>query len=94
MQKCVSAIEAIEFDENWKRQVIVNGKIVILSSELCIIRLHQTCNNSKIDELIRLIDEIACEYNILWDRENYSKGKEIFLDILKDRKAELLAMRK
>lgn len=93
MKKCITGIETIDFDENWKRQVIINGKMVILSSELCIVRMHQACNNDKIDELSLLIDDIIKEYAILWDRENYPKGKEIFINILKSRKAELVSMR-
>ncbi|MBQ4629679.1 MAG: family 20 glycosylhydrolase [Clostridia bacterium] len=94
VQKCIDAVEKIDFDENWKRQVIVNAKMVILSSDLCIIRMHQTAENDEIDRLVALIDEIHEEYTYLWDKENYPEGKDHFLSQIRDRKKELLAMRK
>ena len=94
MNKCLDGIKKVEFDENWKRQAIVNGRMVVLSAELCIIRMTQTAENEKIDELVTMIDEICAEHDLLWERENYSHGKEHFLNQLLDRRQELLEMKK
>ncbi|MBQ4528180.1 MAG: family 20 glycosylhydrolase [Clostridia bacterium] len=93
VKRCLEDVVKTDFDENWKRQIIINSKMVILSAELCIIRMSQTCDSKKIDELVELIDFIAEEYTILWDRENYSKGKEHFLEQLEGRRKELLEMK-
>lgn len=94
MKKAMAGLDAVEFDENWKRQAMVNCNMVILSAELCFIRMHQTATNEKIDELVQMIDDISMEYATLWDMENYPKGKEHFLDQLADRRKELLEMKK
>ena len=93
VQKCIDAVEKIDFDEIWKRQVILNAKMVILSSDLCIIRMHQTAENAEIERLVNLIDEIYDEYTYLWDLENYPEGKDHFLSQLRDRRKELLEMK-
>lgn len=93
MNKCLGGIAKVEFDEIWKRQAIVNGRMVVLSAELCIIRMTQNAENEKIDELVTMIDEICAEHELLWERENYSHGKEHFLNQLLDRRKELLAMK-
>jgi hypothetical protein len=56
--------------------------------------MTQTAENEKIDELVAMIDEICAEHDLLWERENYSHGKEHFLNQLLDRRRELLEMRK
>ncbi len=93
MKKALAGIEAVDFDNNWKRQVRINANMTILGSELCIIRMHQAAANEKIDELVALIDEIYDEYIALWDAENYPKGKEHFLNQLSDRRKELIALK-
>jgi len=94
MKKAIAGVEKVDFDETMKRQIIVNSRMVILGAELNIIRMHQTADNAKIDELVSLIDDITREHTELWDMENYPIGKEFYLDQINDRKAELLAMRK
>ncbi len=94
VNRALAGVEKVDFDETMKRQVILNSRMVILSAELNIIRLHQCAENDKIDELTAMIDDISKEYAYLWDMENYPVGKEHFLDQLADRRKELIAMRK
>ena len=93
VQKILGELDKIDFDEKWKRQIYINARMVILSAELCKIRINQKAESSKINELVALIDDIYDEYTYLWDLDNYAKGKEHFLDQLTDRKNELLSMK-
>jgi len=90
VNRCLEGLSGISFDENWKRQIFINARMVILSAELNIIRINECVSKEKKEELIKLIDHIYDEYIILWDRENYSEGKEHFLAQLRDRKKELI----
>lgn len=89
VKKCIDEVEKISFDEKFKRQTLLNAKMVILSSEICKIRMSHSAEKAAIDELIYLIDEICKEYTYLWDLDNYPRGKEFFLNQLYDRKKEL-----
>ena len=93
VKRCIEGVSKVTFDENWKRQILVNANMVVLSAELCLIRMTKTATAEKIDELTAMIDQISAEYILLWDRENYPKGKEHFLSQLADRKADLLQMK-
>ena len=88
VNKCIVNVQALDFDENYKRQILLNAKMVILGAHLCIVRIEPKHAKAKYDEISALIDEVLLEYPILWDRENYPKGKEIFIDKLCARKRE------
>ena len=88
----MEAVEQIEFDEVLKRQVLLNAKMVVLASELCVIRKNQSCESTKIDVLIKLIDEIHDEFVFLWDKDNHPDGRKIFLLQLEGRRKELLEL--
>ena len=93
VQKVLRDIEKLDIDEQFKREIILNAKMVILSSELCKLRLGETMPNDKLDELISLTDWISEEYYELWCRRNYEKGVEEFMGYLKDRRRELSALK-
>ena len=40
-----------------------------------------------------MIDENLKEYDILWERENFSEGKDNFMNMLRGRRADLLRMK-
>lgn len=88
----IKNIEAIEFDENYKRQLISNAKMVVFSAYLCLVRMNYALGKEKIEYLINLADEIIKEHTTLWMRENFEEGINFFLDQVRDRKAELLGM--
>ena len=88
----LSDIEKIAFDNRLKREIAVNSKTVILSAELCKLRLGYGLSTEKKKELIDLIDWIADEYRELWLYRNFEKGVEDFENQLAGRKADLLAM--
>lgn len=90
--KVLSDIEKVDFDERLKREIAVNSKTVILSAELCKLRLGEAITAEKKEELLALIDWIAEEYRDLWLFRNFEKGVEDFENQLAGRKSELLAM--
>ncbi|MBQ7055086.1 MAG: family 20 glycosylhydrolase [Oscillospiraceae bacterium] len=94
VKKVLADIEKLEFNEQLKREIILNSRMVILSSEICKIRIGEPVTNNEIDELVSLIDWISEEYYTLWCRRNFEKGVEEFMGYLKDRKAELTELRK
>lgn len=93
VKRIMADVKKIDFDENFKRQILVNSNQVIIGAETTKIRYNRVATEEKIDELINLIDENLKEYEILWERENYSKGKEDFMNMLIGRRADLVAMK-
>ncbi len=93
VKKILCELDKIDFDQKWRRQIYINANMVILSAELCKIRIDKRADAEKIDELTTMIDDIYDEYTSLWDIDNYPKGKEHLLNQLADRKNELLAMK-
>ncbi len=92
VKKVLADIEKVEFDERLKREIIINSKMVILSSELCKVRIGCPISDEKKAELVSLIDWMADEYRELWCFRNFEKGIEDFENQLAGRKAELLAL--
>jgi hypothetical protein len=82
-------VEALDMDPQYKREIFVNSKSVILSAHLCKVRKNKTLDSTTAKFLVLLIDEIYTEYKELWLMRNYEKGVECFLNILKDRKEEI-----
>lgn len=85
----LSDVKKLDMDTQYKREIFVNSKSVILSAHLCKIRKNKTIDSATAKSLIRLIDEIYGEYKELWLMRNYEKGVECFLKILTDRKEEI-----
>lgn len=89
VKKVITDIEAVDFDKQLKREILLNSRCVILSSELCKLRIGEKFSKNKINELIELCDEIKNEYYKLWCIRNYEKGSENFINQLNLRKTEL-----
>ena len=94
VNKVLSDIKKLDFDEHLKSEIILNSEMVILSSELCKIRMGYKFSNEKLDELIVLSDRLAKEFYELWIRRNFEKGVEIFKSQIETRKNELVALKK
>ena len=90
VRKVLSDVERLDFDTQLKAEIVLNAKMVILSSELCKIRTGSPLTGTHLQELLTLIAEIEAEFPVLWDKRNYPKGKEIFLDQLAGHKEALL----
>ena len=93
MKKAIGCVEDIDFDENYKRQILVNSYQALIGIETARIRHHRASTPEKIDEIIMMIDENLKEYDILWERENFSEGKDNFMNMLRGRRADLLRMK-
>lgn len=85
----ISDVEKTDMDKMYKREIIVNSRIVILAAEFCKIRMSGTTNSDNAKRLIADIDEIYEEFKSLWYERNYEKGIECFLGVLSSRKADL-----
>lgn len=91
--KIMKDFEKLDFDPQLKREILLNSQMVILSSEICKVRIGEVPSNEKIDELVSLIDHVAEEYCELWCKRNFEKGTEKFLTPLNARRSELLALK-
>jgi len=89
VKKVIEDFKAVDFDPQMKREIILNSKMVILSSEICKLRIGCNMSADEIGELIDLADWILCEYRELWLARNYEQGMSIYENIIKSRKAEL-----
>ncbi len=93
MQRCLEELEKVEnLDEEYRRQIVSNARMVILAQEFMKIRTHHGVDNKTARRLITMIDEIYAEHRDLWLTMNYEKGIEDFLGQLDDKKQELLCM--
>lgn len=73
----------------YKRQILVNARMIRLGAEYGLVKLHKQVTREKYEELCALTDQIAGEYRTLWMEENYEKGVEEFEGYLADRAKEL-----
>ena len=92
IEKILKDIRALEFDSVLKREIILNCEMVILSSELCKMRLGKKASSDEAKKLIAMIDAIASEYRELWCIRNYEKGVEHFESQLALHRKELSEM--
>ena len=88
----LSRIAAQPIDNHLKRQIAVNVQMVILASESGIIRVRGSAGEDEKKRLAEMIGAIIDEYTELWDMDNYPKGKEILIDKLEKKAAELSAL--
>ena len=82
-------ISALDFDSQYKREILVNIKSVILSAEICKVRMNKTITPEHAKELISDIDGVYGEFAELWRMRNYEDGLKTFLGVLTARRAEL-----
>lgn len=82
-------VAALDFDSQYKREILVNIKSVILSAEICKVRMNKTLSSEHAKELISDIDGVFSEFSELWKMRNYEDGLTTFLGVLKSRRAEL-----
>lgn len=84
-------IDKLDIEPTLKAEIFINAKMVIVSSELCKLRMGSRITQAAKDELFAQMDEIAKEFPVLWDLRNYPRGKEIFLNQLAGHREALLA---
>ena len=89
MKKNLESLEAVDFDEQLKREITVNVRMVIMASELMKVRLHQTVTTEKCEEICSDLDWIIKEYETLWRMRNYEKGVEDFVGQMQRKQKEL-----
>ncbi len=94
VNKVIADIKKLSFDEQIKREIILNSEMVILSAEQCKLRIGCEMSNEKLDELISLSDRLAEEFHELWNKRNFERGVEIFKTQIIDRRNELVALKK
>lgn len=82
----------IDFDNRQKREIIINGKMVILSAKLCKLRMHMEITDTEAKEIVSLIDWLDLEYRELWLETNFEKGVELFCENIKNRKNEVMQL--
>ena len=91
VRKVLADVEKLDFDPQLKAEIFLNSKMVILSSELAKVRMGSPTTEAQRQAILSLMDEIGQEFPILWDKRNYPKGKEIFLNTLREHRDALLA---
>lgn len=86
-------IKKAEFDERFKREILVNTDMLILGAEICMIKTTKKLSEEKRQELINMIDAIRVEHKDLWMFRNFSEGFELYDNHLIDRRAEIAAFK-
>lgn len=75
-------IKNAEFDERFKREILVNTDMLILGAELCMIKTTKKLSEEKRQELMDLIDATRAEHKDLWMHRNFSEGSLNFMIII------------
>ena len=92
VRRVMADIEAVDFDEQYKREIRLTAKLIELGSELCKVKLHPQESVKEAKALAAMIDEILPEYTDIWNLRNHEMGIERFVNQLKARRTELLAL--
>lgn len=92
VNRVLDDVYKLDINEQLKREIIINAKMVILAEELMKVRRSGCVTADKAEELKSLIDDISAEYKVLWNNINFEKGMEDYLDQLADRRRELTGM--
>lgn len=85
----IERIARIEFDDIYKRQIILNARMAILGAEYAIIKVNNCVSRGKVLEITELTDYIKKELYELWMMKNYEQGIEEFMGYLNSRLNEL-----
>ena len=86
-------IIALEFDERFKREILVNCNMVLLASELCKMKLGKKHTKDELDALLDMMADMHDEYYELWCYRNYEHGVDRFLGQLDMHRRELEELR-
>ena len=92
VRRVMADIEKLDFDERLKREIRLTARLIELGSEFCKVKLHPMDSIKEAKELAAMIDEILPEYTEIWNYRNYEMGIERFVNHLKSRRDELLAL--
>lgn len=89
MNRCIEGVSKVDFDEHYKRQVLINANMVVLGTKLSIVKYNQTVTKDEAEALKKDIDDIIREYEALWPLENYPEKRDWFPNYILERKKEL-----
>ena len=92
VREVLADIEALSFDETWKREIRLTARLIIAGSELCKIKLHPVQSRGQAAALAEEIDALLPEYRALWLLRNYEEGVNRFASMLESRRDELRAL--
>ena len=92
VRRVMADIEKLSFDDRLKREIRLTAKLIELGSEFCKVKLHPQDSIKEAGELAAMIEEILPEYTEIWNYRNYEMGIERFVNHLKARREELLAL--
>ena len=92
VRRVMADIEKLDFDERLKREIRLTARLIELGSEFCKVKLHPQDSIKEAKALAAMIDEILPEYTEIWNYRNYEMGIERFVNHLKARRDELLAL--
>ena len=87
------AILEKDIDPQLKREIMISCDLVLIASQLCKIKLGQVPSNEKLDQMAAKLEDMAVEYEALWNMRNYENGAERVLKQMRDRRSELLALK-
>ena len=89
MNQIAADIEGLDMDTRYKREILVNIRSVVLSAEVCKVRMSRSLDPHHAKELISSLDGIYSEFSELWRERNYEYGIDTFLGVLTARREEL-----
>lgn len=85
----LKTVENMQIPFDWKRQIVLNARMVLLAIEFGNVRLAGGVTEAKKEELIQKIVAIKDEYVSVWNEVNHQRGSEIITRKLEEKIEEL-----
>ena len=93
LKKYVSAlidiISNMDFEDRFKREIILDGRLVILACEYAFVKIDKAVSEEKAEEITKLSKSLIKEYDELWHLTCFDNGIDTSIGYIKDRQKEL-----
>ena len=92
VRRVMADIEKIDFDERLKTEIRLTAWLIELGSGLCKVKLHPQDSIKDVPRLVALIDRFLDHYTEPYLYRFYPQGIDRFLNLIRARREELLAL--
>ncbi len=82
-------IKSEDFDDTYKRELIVNCEMEIVGCDLAIYKITGEMSKELAEKLVDKLDWIIAEHTDLWLTRNYRVGMEVYVNAMKARRNEI-----
>ena len=92
VRRVMADIEKIDFDPLMKTEIRLTAWLIEIGSEVCKLKLHPEESRKDVPRIVALIDKFLEAYEAPYLVRNYRQGIDRFLNDMRKRREELLAL--